>query len=412
MIRGGIRWLVNNVGIIFLSLVLAVSVWAVAEEQDDPTLEQRYSVPIPITIPDPPDGMVVYGQVEEEVHVTLRAPRSVWDDLNPEDVRASIDLEGLGEGEHWLPIKVQVDLRPVMVLQVEPPTLLLHLEQAAEDRYPVEVSVEGSPAQGYAARDAVVTPLTVTVSGAASFVSRIDQVVTRISIAGEREDVVGEFPLLPLDAEGLEVPHVTLTPTLVNVRVSIEQMSGFKDLAVRAQLEGQVASGYRIAGLTVDPPVVTVLVRQDIFDEVPNYVRTAPVNIEGAWEDVFAEVPLQLREGVVIVGERDTVGVLVSIVPREGTRVVERQVEIQGWGPGITATVVPTTVQVILSGPLPVLEQLKEEDVRVIVDLFGLNAGTHDVMPRLVVVPTEEVVGSVLPSTVRVEIEPRVTPTP
>jgi YbbR domain-containing protein len=69
-------------------------------------------------------------------------------------------------------------------------------------------------------------------------------------------------------------------------------------------------------------------------------------------------------------------------------------------------------VEVILNGPLPVLEQLKEEDVRVIVDLLGLNPGSHSVEPEVVVVPSDGITWSVVPASVQVEIRALGTPTP
>jgi YbbR domain-containing protein len=79
--------------------------------------------------------------------------------------------------------------------------------------------------------------------------------------------------------------------------------------------------------------------------------------------------------------------------------------------PGFTATVAPETVEVILSGPVPVLEQLTDEDVRVLVDLLGLNPGIHSLEPQ-VVAPPEVVTEAVIPSSVQVEVILVATPTP
>ena len=100
-----------------------------------------------------------------------------------------------------------------------------------------------------------------------------------------------------------------------------------------------------------------------------------------------------------------------AVVPLEGSVTVQRPVEIQGLAE-MTATVAPDSVEVILGGPLPVLEQLQEEDVRVIVDLFGLNPGSHSVEPQVVVAPTGVIVESILPATIQVEIVTLTTPTP
>ncbi|MBN1955490.1 MAG: hypothetical protein JW900_10625 [Anaerolineae bacterium] len=409
--RRALRWLLDNIGTIVLSLILAVAIWVVAQEQQDPTVEQRYPSTIPVTIPAPPEGMIVYGQTETQVRFTLRAPDSIWQVLQPEDVHATINLDGLEAGSHQVPIQVVVNQGPVMVSQISPEAITINLEAIAETQLPIEIQVNGQTAVGYTTKSPIITPATTTITGPTSFVSQVARVVGTVSVDGERDDVRGEASLQALNNDGEAVRNVTLTPDHVAVHVPVEQLHNFKDLAVTAWLEGQVASGYRIASITVDPPLVTVLARENAED-IPNYVRTAPLNIDGAWENVEVQLPLELPDNVALVGDVDLVTVFVTIVPRRGSMTLYCEVEIQGWGAGITATVVPTAVEVTLSGPLPVLGQLQEDDVRIIVDLFGLNPGIHSVVPRVVIVPTGEVEAAILPETVRVEITLEVTPTP
>ena len=85
--------------------------------------------------------------------------------------------------------------------------------------------------------------------------------------------------------------------------------------------------------------------------------------------------------------------------------------ELQGLRPGLTATVSLETVEVILSGPLPMLETLEAGDVRVVLELFDLPHGTHQIEPQ-VVVPEGLTAQSIIPATVQVEIFVSPTPTP
>lgn len=408
-----LRWVVANVGLFFLSLLLALLVWVVAVEQDNPTSEERYRSPVPVVFTGLPEGMVFYDPTDTQVYVTLRAPESVWDVLNLDHFYAVVDLSGLEEGEHRLPIEVSVDREPVMIRQVEPEAITIQLERVAQTSALVDVRIAGDTARGYVARHREVTPLTVTVSGPASYVAQVADVVAQVSVEGVRADVEGEFALEPRDVEGAIVPYVDLSPAQVAVRVPVDQMRGFRDLTVSARLEGQVASGYRISSITVDPDVVTVFGSQDELDQIPGYLETIAVNIEGAWENVEERIPLDVPEGVSLIDmDEPLVTVQVFIVPQEGSVTLERRVEVQGWTPGITATVAPTMVQVILSGPLPILERLQEEDVLVVVDLFGLTPGSYSLEPRVIVVPQEVVADSVVPANVQVEIRVEGTPTP
>ncbi len=410
--RSALRWLFSNLGLILLSLAVAFLVWAVAVEQENPTLERRYPTPIPVTIPPAPEGMTLYGETDVQVYVTLRAPQSVMESLRPEDFHATVDISQMETGSYRLPVLVQVDREPTRVLEVEPAEITLYLEPTDHASVPVSVRLEGNTAIGYIPRPPIINPLTTTVSGPASLVSQVVEAVAVVSIEGERADVEGAFELVPQDERGAVVPYVTLDPDEVAVHVPIEKLSGFLEVAVTALLEGQVAPGYRISSITVDPPLVTVYGPPDAIEQIPGYLQTVPLNLEGAKGDIEAQLPLVVPEGVSLVGmDEPVVTVQVSVVPLEGSLTVERRVEIQGLEPGITATVAPEMVEVILSGPLPVLDQLTEGDVRVLVDLLGLNPGIHSLEPE-VVAPPEVVTEAVIPSSVQVEIILLVTPTP
>jgi YbbR domain-containing protein len=71
-------------------------------------------------------------------------------------------------------------------------------------------------------------------------------------------------------------------------------------------------------------------------------------------------------------------------------------------------------VSVILDGPLPVLESLAPEDVRVVLDLLGLTLGIHQVEPEIIVLPEGVTVRTLLPDSIEVTVSrtPFATATP
>jgi YbbR domain-containing protein len=66
---------------------------------------------------------------------------------------------------------------------------------------------------------------------------------------------------------------------------------------------------------------------------------------------------------------------------------------------------------VIVSGPLPLLDTLTRQDVRVTVDLSDLGPGTHQIMADVEVLTADVVVESILPNTIEVVISIAGTPT-
>ena len=95
--KAALGWFANNLPLMILALILAPLIWFVAVEAEDPTIEERYSQPIPITLSGLPEGMVIVEDAERDEYVqfTVRAPQSVWDSLEVEDFTASINFPGI-----------------------------------------------------------------------------------------------------------------------------------------------------------------------------------------------------------------------------------------------------------------------------------------------------------------------------
>ena len=85
-----------------------------------------------------------------------------------------------------------------------------------------------------------------------------------------------------------------------------------------------------------------------------------------------------------------------------------------GLNPTLAASISPPTVDVIIQGPLPILETLTPASFRVVVDLTGLSSGVHQVTPVVDLVPDQVTVQAILPNMAEVVIFPITngTPTP
>jgi YbbR domain-containing protein len=104
-----------------------------------------------------------------------------------------------------------------------------------------------------------------------------------------------------------------------------------------------------------------------------------------------------------LIGDQ-TVSVQIDVVPIQDSRPISfRQVEVVGLSPGLQAQLSPSTVDVILAGPLAVLNSLEPFNVHIRIDLTGRIAGTYQLTP-IVIVPEGVTVQSILPGTVEVTI--------
>jgi YbbR domain-containing protein len=299
---------------------------------------------------------------------------------------------------------VHVANRVVEVVRIEPTTVDLDFEPITEQSVLVRLTKTGEPALGYAIGLASTTPSQVVVRGPASFVGRVATVAGTLSVQGARQKVEQLVRLSALDKDGNPVGFVTLSPESVQASVDIEHLGGFRDLAVKVIVRGQVAPGYRISNVTVNPPIVTVFGAAQAIDQSPGFLETVPISMTNAQDDISERVPLNLPGGISMLGDA-AVQVNVQVEAIQGGLTVQRPLTLQGLAHGLEAKLSPDTIDVILTGPLPKLQSLKPDDVRVVVDLMNLEPGTHQVKPQTIA-PQGIVAETMLPATIQVTIGP------
>jgi YbbR domain-containing protein len=414
-----LRWLTTNLRTFFWAFVLALAVWVTAVTSANPDLTQAYPNPIQIEFIGQDPALVMTGTVQRQVQLTLRAPRSIWDTLLSGEtaIHAVVDLTGLKAGTHPLQVQIQIDARPVRIVSVTPDKFDLSLEQLVSVSMPVELTYLGQPAIGYKAGDVVLNPSEAVISGPESFVAQVKHVRATLDLTSSRQSIATSLPIYAVDDSGSAVEGVTIHPDNTQVSLPIIQQGGYRDLAVKVIITGKLASGYRLTNITASPLIVTVYSENlPLIESLPGYVETAPLDLNGASNNIGTRLALNVPEGVLLVGDQ-TVSVQIDIAPIEDSRPVAfRQVEVIGLTPGLKAQLSPTTVDVILAGPLPVLNSLQLTDVHVRVDLTGLIIGTYQLTPVVIVAQQGVTVQSILPGTVEVVIAkdtgPASTPTP
>jgi YbbR domain-containing protein len=407
-----LRWLAKNLGTLLIAFVLAVIVWVSAVVASDPNEEHILARSVPIEIIGQDPGLQIMDELPQNVTLVLRAPTSVWTQLNNDQssVRAWVDLSNLGPGEHIVPVQVQITPRLVRLIRQDPASLPINLDPIISQVFPVNLIVQGEPPVGYQAQTPVLEPSEVTVTGPESLVSLVNEARVRVDITNKTQTIITDETPLLLDVEGKIVSGLTVTPEKVTITQSITLLGGYRYVIIRPVSVGQVASGYRLTNIFVSP-VGKIVFSSDpeLVNNLPGYVETQPIDLTGKEDDFETLVELNLPAGISVVGDPKVL-VQVSIAAIESSLAISLPVEVIGLAPGLEAIVAPTTIDVILTGPVPVLNTLGPADVRVVVDLSGYDEGTYQVIPMVNILPEQVEKVSMLPATVEVTITVASTP--
>lgn len=397
-----VRTMRSTPGLLALSMLLGLSLWVFVTEEENPTRVDGLGAPVLVQSVNVETGLAVANQLPA-VEITLAAPEERWEEIEAGlgSFTAFVDLRGITQRDQDVPVQVEIKgVRGVRVVEVSPERITVNLEDLTSINIPVRVRPVGTMPLGYELGDTSVEQPTVKVSGPESLVGRVSDAVADLNITGLTLGVEQTVTLIPRGVGGGEIRGVTLDPPAVRVAVDIRQSTLVRTLALRVDVEGAPASGYRVVNVVVSPATVTVEGSLDALQQI-DAIDLDPVDVTGELTEVTRSVTVELPEGL-LTSESRGVTVVVQIAPIEGDFTLSLAPAIVGLADGLTVNVVEP-VEITLSGPLPLLTQLTADDLGISLDVSGLGAGVHTVQVQLTV-PEGMVLKSLQPETVSVTL--------
>ena len=85
------RWIATNLRTLLFAFILAITVWVSAVTAADPDETRVFPNPVTIEFIGQDPGLIATGTIPKTTQITLRAPRSLWDQLTAGEasIRAS-----------------------------------------------------------------------------------------------------------------------------------------------------------------------------------------------------------------------------------------------------------------------------------------------------------------------------------
>jgi YbbR domain-containing protein len=402
------RALISNLTTVVIAVVLAVVIWAFAIRASDPVETLTFEIPVEV-VGMPADAELTVAPPSSAL-ITLEGPTSALNQAIPSGFKATIDLSGTPFGDSEVPIVVEGASEQISRVSIFPETAQIRLDQIITRDVPLVLQIRGEVARGHGLGTQRLDPETVQVTGSADRVNALAEGRVTVFVDDAREDIsVMRRPTF-YDSEGnvASTAGLTVSPQEVETIVPVVQLAGYAEKPISAQWVGDPAPGHRLLDVKVEPTSILVTGAPDQLDNL--FVQTEPIDITGLTGPLTQQVALDLPDGVTPV-DIQPVFVTVDVEPIRTSSVVQRPVEVRALEDGLQATVEPPEVRVFMFGPLPVLESLASDDVRVTVDVLGLLTGTHILEPLVTVSASDVEVRSTQPAQVTVIITGLITTT-
>ena len=388
----------NNLGLKILSFVIAILVWLLVVNINNPIGTKSFVISdvqlLNEAYIDADGKMCMQDEEQVPIRVTIKAQRKILDKISVNNIRAVADLQqavSLNTDPVMVPITVLCDHIMQDNIEVSPQNLSLHLEDKDTQEFVVNVTTDNTkPDRGYEIGTLTSNPEKIKITGPTSLINKIDKVNASIDVDGATEDITTEKDVKIIDKNGeeftdsdmgyLNVSRVYVTAKLWKVQVNVKIKAGYS---------GSPKSGYQVESVSTTPNVISVagseealatLKDQNNTITIPDYVA----DISDRDSDLEEKINISdyLPDGLKLTSDSsEDVFVRVNVLPM-GSSVCEvptKNIVVNHAPDGMQVSFDTANIEVRVQKTDSSLDDLTEDQIKASIDLSDVGEGSHEV---------------------------------
>ncbi len=276
-------------------LLLAIILWFLIINEQNPVSEGSYTVPVVV---ENLDSQYITSNVPKTVYVRLSGPRNTIINVGPSDIKAYIDLSEVQEGDMDVPIHVEIPSGTELKKQ-SMATAKITVDVYAVREFNLTPHLVGKMDNDSFISNLKIVPEKVVVSGARRLIQKVDKAVVEIPVSDKNEDFSLMAQIHLLAADGSKVEGLEMTPWQSNLRVSIGHNAASKKVPVHVMSYGTVSDGLTLKELKANPDTVEVRGDANVLQGVSR-IDLTPVNVQGLTENKEWKLLVSPINGVIV----------------------------------------------------------------------------------------------------------------
>lgn len=390
-ILGGIKgFFTKNIGIKIAALIFSMLLWGYVLTDVNPYRVKpldNISLSFDGEAELLTQGLCIRGdrtEILQPISAQVRTQLTNYADLNSSAVNAVVSLKNISmPGEYQLPIRATVSsfTSSGTVQSVSPAAVPVVIDKLVTKTVPVSCETEGQLPDGYwADMENLSYTSKVDIQGPKTDIAQISRAVCTVDLTDRTATVFGTFELTLYDFDDNVIDSDIAIGTIpaTTVRIPVYPMKevpvNWEDSIIGSD---KVAANHEIASVACTPSTVRLVGTQSALDEIDS-VCFEPVSVSGSNDTVTFESQLIIPENV---RNLDTENVAVTVDIQESESELnfeDLKVEVTGLDKELEAKVTPETINLKLEGRVALLSVIKRSDVKVDVDVTGLEAGVYE----------------------------------
>ena len=370
-------WMVVS---LFISLVL----WTYVTQQDNSTITRTFSnVKVEFTGEDELEnaGLAIANVDTDEVSVTLRGSRRVMGRLDSSKIAAVIDVGSItrtGEMKWAYYLKytgIGTDNNNISVGSRNPETISFSISELKSKTVDVKAEFTGTTAYGYYAKDPVVEPTSINISGSSYVLQNIAGVKAYIYGTDESSDLketisVDSDQFVVLDVNGDEIDKSSLMFSVDHVDVSVP-IGTTKMVPLTLNIEDTAGLTKDDCTVSIDPSQVEVTGDPEVLNALDS-ISLGSFSLEGLGESYEQNYDITYPDGVTSVDNVTQAKVKIKVQGMEAREFTVTDITCDNVPDNMIAEPVGN-LTILLRGSPDDLESVSEANLHAVADLANVS---------------------------------------
>ncbi len=272
-----------------ICFLLAIVLWFVIINEQNPLSEGSYTVPITV---ENLNSQYITSNVPKTVYVRLSGPRNTIINVGPSDIKAYIDLSDVQEGTVDVPIHVEIPSGTELKKQSMTSTKIT-VDVYTVKEFKLTPHIVGNLDEKDFISELKIVPEKVVVSGARRLIQEVSQAVIEVPVNQRNSDFALMAPIHLYDSEGSPVEGLEMTPWQSNVKVSIGHDAMSKSVPLNVNITGQTAN----KTVTIQPTSIQIRGSADTLRSISS-IDLPDINVENMKEEKSWKVIIPPVDGI------------------------------------------------------------------------------------------------------------------
>lgn len=403
--------LMNKSTLKILSLLIAILIWVVVKNVQDPMLV-KVITSIPVTIVNESYlasklevPLLIEGQ--DTVNVKVKGRESVVKELAREDFTAVADMTQIISMEttpRMVPVKVSCEGLLDSDISVTPGNIQVDIEKQTSVEKIIAVNTGDTvPDKNYEVGVLKANPEKVTISGPESIVNKIDRVVAMVDVSDRKEtrtELDSELKIYDKNQDELsekQLSYLDLKEIRNNkIKVTAEFWKAQNKISLKAESSGSPKHGYQVSEIKLVPDTISIAGTDEALQKLAEAGNTleipgSMIDVSGKSSDFEVNIDLTelLPENTKLARDlNSSVIATVKILPynSQDFELPATQIQTENIPEDMDLVFGQEKITVRLKGKDEDLKNMKPETVQMKIDLKGYKEGEYTV-PVTVTLP-------------------------